>query len=101
MAYRIELSPSAARQLKRIDRRLLPRIAEKINSLAIEPRPHGVEKLSAQHDLYRVRVGDYRIVYGVEDRSVLVAILRVGNRSEVYQRIRDSDLDFLRTLLGD
>jgi mRNA interferase RelE/StbE len=100
MAYRIEVSPAAARQLKKIDRRVLPQIAEKIDSLAGEPRPRGCEKLSGYDDLYRLRVGDYRIVYGVEDRSVVVAVLRVGNRSEVYQRIRESDLDFLRSLIG-
>lgn len=100
MAHRIEVSPAAARQLKKIDRRVLPRIVEKIDSLASEPRPHGCEKLSGYDSLYRVRVGEYRIVYGVEDRLVLVAVLKVGNRSEIYQRIRESDLDFLRSLIG-
>jgi len=100
MANRIEVSPAAARQLKKVDRRVLPQIAEKIDSLAIEPRPHGCEKLSGCDDLYRVRVGDYRIVYGVEDRLVVVVVLKVGNRAEIYQRIRESDLDFLRRLIG-
>jgi len=49
MAHRIEVSPAAARQLKKIDRRVLPQIAEKIDSLASEPRPHGCEKLSGYH----------------------------------------------------
>jgi mRNA-degrading endonuclease RelE of RelBE toxin-antitoxin system len=47
-----------------------------------------------------VRVGDYRIVYAVEDRSVLAVVLKVANRAEVYQRIRESDADFLRRLIG-
>jgi len=98
--HRIEVSPAAARQLKKIDRRILPQIVEKIDSLADEPRPRGCEKLSGHDDLYRVRVGDYRIVYGVEDRLVLVVILKVGNRADVYQRIRESDLDFLRSLIA-
>lgn len=100
MAHRIEVSPAAARQLKKLDRRVLPQIAAKIDSLAIEPRPRGCEKLSGYRDLYRVRVGDYRIVYAVEDRLVLVVVLKVGDRAEVYQRIRESDLDFLRGLTG-
>jgi mRNA interferase RelE/StbE len=66
MPYHIEVSPTAARQLKKIDGRVLSQIAAKIDSLALEPRPHGCEKLSGYDDLYRVRVGDYRIVYGVE-----------------------------------
>ena len=100
MAHGIEVSPAAARQLKKIDRRVLPQIVEKIDSLAGEPRPRGCEKLSGYDNLYRVRVGDYRIVYGVEDRLVLVVVLKVGNRADVYQRIRESDLDFLRRLIA-
>jgi mRNA interferase RelE/StbE len=100
MAHRIEISPAAARQLKKIDRRVLLQIAEKIDLLAAEPRPRGCEKLSGYDNLYRVRIGDYRIVYGVEDRLVVVVVLKVGNRAEIYQRIRESDLDFLRSLVG-
>jgi mRNA interferase RelE/StbE len=100
MPHDIKVSPAAARQLKKIDGRVLSQIAAKIDSLAIEPRPHGCEKLSGYDDLYRVRVGDYRIVYGVEDRLVLIVVLKVGNRAEVYQRIRESDVDFLRRLTG-
>ena len=99
-SHRIEISPAAARQLKKIDRRVLPLIAGKIDSLAVEPRPPGCEKLGGYKDLYRVRVKDYRIIYAIEDRLVLIVILKVGNRAEVYQRIRDSDLDFLRSLLN-
>jgi len=69
-------------------------------TLAIEPRPRGCEKLSGYDDLYRVRVGDYRIVYGVEDRLVLIVVIKVGNRAEVYERIRESDIVFLRRLIG-
>ncbi|NLE73792.1 MAG: type II toxin-antitoxin system RelE/ParE family toxin [Actinobacteria bacterium] len=100
MAYRIEVSPAAARQLKKIDRRVLYQIAEKIDSLASEPRPHGCEKLRGYDNLYRVRVGSYRIVYGVEDRLVVVVVLKAGNRADIYQRIRESDLDFLRSLIS-
>ncbi len=100
MAHRIEVSPAAARQLKKIDRRVLPQIAEKSDSLASQPRPNGCEKLSGYDSLYRVRAGDYRIVYGVEDRLVLIVVLKVGNRAEIYKRIRESDLDFLRSLIS-
>jgi len=100
MTHRIEVSPAAARQLRKIDRRVLPRIAEKTDSLATEPRPHGCEKLSGYENLYRVRVGDYRILYGVEDRLVMIAVLKVGSRAEVYERIRESDLDSLRSLIS-
>jgi mRNA interferase RelE/StbE len=87
MACRIEISPAAARQLKKIDRRVLLQIAEKIDSLAEDARPRGCEKLGGYEDMYRVRVGDYRIIYAVEDKLVLVAVLKVGNRAEVYERV--------------
>ena len=94
------MSPAAARQLKKVDRAVLPHIVEKIDSLAEDPRPRDCEKLSGYDDLYRVRAGDFRIVYAVEDRLMLVLILKVGNRAEIYQRIRDSDVEFLRSLLA-
>jgi mRNA interferase RelE/StbE len=101
MAHRIELCPAATRQLKKIDRSILPQKAAKIDSLGDNPRPRNCEKLSGYEGLYRVRVGDYRIIYAVEDRLVLVVVLKVGNRAEIYQRVRDSDLDFVRRLLGE
>ncbi len=54
-------------------------------SLAEEPRPDGVKKLAGSDDLYRVRVGDYRIIYQIRDATVLVVIIRVGHRGDVYR----------------
>jgi mRNA interferase RelE/StbE len=100
MPHRIELSPAAVRQLKKLDRSVLTQIAARIDSLADRPCPHGCEKLTGYDDLYRLRVGDYRIVYAVEDDLVLVVVLKIGSRADIYQRIRDSDLEFVRRLLG-
>jgi len=100
MPHRIELGPAAARQLKKLDRGVLSQIAAKIDSLAEEPRPHGCEKLAGYDDLYRVKVGDHRIVYAVQDEQLLVIVVKVGSRAEIYQRIRSSDLGFLRRLIG-
>jgi mRNA interferase RelE/StbE len=61
------------------------RISAKIDSLKTNPRPSGVEKLSGEEDLYRVRVGDYRILYQIHDRILLVLILRIGHRQDVYR----------------
>jgi mRNA interferase RelE/StbE len=99
MAYRLELSLAAARQLKKIDSSLLPHVVAKIDALVEQPRPRGCEKLSGYEGMYRVRVGDHRIIYVVEDRLVLVVVLKVASRAEVYQRIRDSDLKFIRSML--
>ena len=99
MPYRIELSPAAARQVKKLDRSVVPQIAAKIDSLAGDPRPQGCEKLAGFDGLFRVRVGDHRIIYAIRDELLLVIVVKVGSRAEIYQRMRDSDLDFIRKLL--
>jgi mRNA interferase RelE/StbE len=86
MAYAVELKPAAVRSLKKLAKGLQKRIAARIDRLADNPRPPGVEKLSGEQDYYRVRVGDYRIVYEVKEHILLVLVLRIGHRREIYQR---------------
>lgn len=100
MAHRIEFSPAAARQLRKLDRAVLEDVRDAIEGLGEEPRPHGCRKLSGHDGLYRVRVGDYRIVYAVFDQLLLVLVLKIGNRAEVYERIRKSDLALVRGITG-
>jgi mRNA interferase RelE/StbE len=64
------------------------RIVGRIEELAAEPRPRGAVKLQGEDDLYRIRVGDYRVVYTIRDEELIVLVLRVGHRRDVY---RDSD----------
>jgi mRNA interferase RelE/StbE len=85
VAYRVELTPAAQRDLRSLDRPMLRRIDAKIQSLAEEPRPHGVEKLAGESDVYRIRVGDYRILYQIDDTVVIVLIVRVRHRRDVYR----------------
>ncbi|QSV44541.1 type II toxin-antitoxin system RelE family toxin [Geobacter benzoatilyticus] len=82
--YRIILKKSAVKELEAIPKRDLTKIVERIHSLADEPRPQGVEKLSAQ-ERYRIRQGDYRIVYSIEDDVLTVCVVKVGHRREVYR----------------
>jgi mRNA interferase RelE/StbE len=84
VSYRIEWRPAAAKALGRLPRDLARRIYARVSALADDPRPSGCEKLAGGQNEYRVRVGDYRIVYAVEDRAVLVLV--VGHRREVYRR---------------
>jgi mRNA interferase RelE/StbE len=86
--YKIELKPSAQRELKKLPKRLQRRIVNKIDLLADDPRPSGAEKLSGGHDYYRIRVGDYRILYEIQDKVLLVIVIRVAHRKEVYHRFR-------------
>ena len=84
--YRIEVSPAAYRDLEklkeRIQRHSLERLRAAIRSLASEPRPHGVRKIKGSERTYRIRTGNYRIVYEVYDKENLVLILHVGRRTE-------------------
>lgn len=86
MAYRVEIRPSVEKTLGKIrDPRLRHRIDAAFNKLAENPRRMGVEKLAGLDNRYRFRVGDYRIIYEIHDASLLVLILAVGDRKEIYR----------------
>jgi mRNA interferase RelE/StbE len=87
VAYEIRFKPSAAKDLARLPRDAQRRIAPAIDGLAANARPPGAEKLAGE-DAWRIRVGDYRIVYEIEDRVLVILVLHVGNRREVYRRLR-------------
>ena len=84
--YRVEFAPSAARALGRLDRPEQRRLARRIDALAGEPRERGAEKLHGTDNRYRVRVGDFRIVYEIEDALLVVVVVRVGHRRDVYRQ---------------
>jgi len=83
--YRVEFVPSAARAFRTFGRAVQRRLAKRIDALAYEPRPPGVEKLRGTKSRYRVRTGDYGIIYEVEDDLLLVLVVRIGHRREVYR----------------
>jgi mRNA interferase RelE/StbE len=83
--YRVFLRRSAADELGRIPKKDLVRVIERLRSLENDARPQGCQKLSAL-ERYRVRQGDYRIVYAVDDRERTVDIVKIGHRSEAYKR---------------
>jgi mRNA interferase RelE/StbE len=83
--YEILIKASAAKEIEDIsNRRDRRRVIERIRSLADEPRPPGCQKLSGQ-DRYRVRQGVYRIVYSIEDERLVVQVVKVGHRKDVYR----------------
>lgn len=86
MRYRIELAPAAARQLRQLPKAAQRRVATKIDLLKENPRPPGVETLSGNTGFYRIRVGDYRVIYTARDDVLLVLVLRVGHRRDVYRK---------------
>ncbi|MBE9036774.1 type II toxin-antitoxin system mRNA interferase toxin, RelE/StbE family [aff. Roholtiella sp. LEGE 12411] len=85
MSYEVEFSRGAKKQFRKLPIDVQQRIQTKINELAIEPRPNGVKKLQAGDNSYRIRVGDYRVVYEVDDDVLIVTVIKVGHRSGIYK----------------
>jgi mRNA interferase RelE/StbE len=86
MTYRIEVTPAAVRQLRKLDPTARRRVQAAIELLADQPRPSGAKKLAGGDGEWRVRTGDYRIVYEVHDDVLLVLVVAVGRRRDIYQR---------------
>jgi len=82
--FRIYIKPTAVKELQKIPKRDVAKIINKIRSLSSNPRPPGYEKLSAD-EKYRVRQGRYRIVYSIEDDKLVVLVIKIGDRKEVYR----------------
>ncbi len=85
MTYRVDFTPGARRQFLSLTKSLQQRIAPRIDALATAPRSHGVKKLQGVTDHYRIRVGDWRIVYTIRDRELIVLVLRIAHRGDVYR----------------
>lgn len=82
--YRLEFTPSAAKSLRHIDRKDAARIHGALTLLAVDPRPPGSTKLHGR-DAHRVRVGNYRIIYQIKDDVLLITVVKIGHRRDVYR----------------
>ena len=85
MAYSVSLAPPAARQFRKLPFLIQQRLKPHIDALAVTPHPVKVLKMEGEPDLYRLRVGDYRIVYYIWEREQQVLIVRIAHRREVYR----------------
>ena len=91
LIYNIDFSVKAEKELKKLPRQIASKIADKISHLAIEPRPQGHKKLTNFHipnapgELYRIRIGDYRVVYSIEDNVLTIVVVKVAHRKDVYE----------------
>lgn len=83
-SYRVLIRKSAEKELRQIPKPDLRKITAKISSLSGQPRPMGSEKL-AGNDRYRIRQGDWRIIYGIDDTVKIVTVIKIGHRREVYR----------------
>ena len=84
-SYRVEIKPSARKELDRLPDKLIARIVGRLEALASNPRPRGCKKLKGGVHEWRIRVGDYRAVYAIDDKKLLVDVTRIRHRSEVYE----------------
>ena len=86
MSYAVTLSPAAARQLRKFDPQTRRRLQAVIELLADEPRPPAATRLVGGTGEWRVRTGDYRVIYEIHDGELLVLVLRMAHRREIYDR---------------
>lgn len=84
-SYKLVIKKSVAKDLRKIPKQDVERVLARIRSLADDPRPLGAEKLSGE-EKYRVRQGNYRVLYTIDDIEVCVVVVKVGRRREVYRR---------------
>ena len=83
-SYKVSLKKSAEKELRAIPSHDMGKIVEKLKGLAHQPRPHGCEKLEGQ-ERYRIRQGDWRMIYSIDDNEKSVMVFKIGNRREVYR----------------
>ena len=86
--YQIVLGRPAAKSFEGLTEQLQRRIGTEIDGLRTEPRPPGCEKLAGRKDQYRIRVGDYRIIYMIEDDQLVILVLQIAHRRDVYRKGR-------------
>ena len=84
-SYEVEISRTAERQLKKLPEEDQLRVVRAVLALAEEPRPGGSRKLSGHDDVFRIRVGRYRVLYSVFENRLVILILKIGHRKDVYR----------------
>ena len=83
-SYKILFKRSAERELRKVPNPFIARLVKEIAALAIDPRPPGVQMLKGEGRYFRLRQGDYRVIYDVDDKNRAVTIIKIGHRREVY-----------------
>ncbi|QSJ14399.1 type II toxin-antitoxin system RelE/ParE family toxin [Nostoc sp. UHCC 0702] len=86
MSYTVIISKSVQKQIDNLPNDVIERVIEKIQNLALEPRPEGIVKLKGSDNEYRIRIGDYRVRYEIDDENQLVQILQCKHRKDVYRK---------------
>ncbi len=82
--YTVFIERYAQKQIAKLDKKIIPIVKDSIGGLAFNPRPYGYKKLKGE-EAFRIRVGDYRIIYEIEDDKIIVIIVSVGHRKDIYK----------------
>jgi mRNA interferase RelE/StbE len=85
--YVVQYDPRAMKELLKLDKPVARRIAKAVDGLGLEPRPPGARSLVGYSELWRIRIGDYRVVYAVKDAELIVLALRISHRKDVYRNL--------------
>ena len=83
MKYIVLIERYAQKQIMKLDKKIIPVIKASIADLAHNPRPYGYKKLKGE-DAYRIRVGDYRVIYEIDDGKIIVTVVSIGHRKDIY-----------------
>lgn len=83
--YQVGIASAAKKELARLPKKMADRIVAAIDALADNPRPHGAIKLEGSENQYRIRVGDYRVIYSINDGALMVLIIRIADRKDAYR----------------
>ena len=84
MAYKVRIEKQASKALEKLESGIQKRVVVVIRSLADNPRPPGSKKMK-NRDSWRIRIGNYRVIYGINDEKSLIAVVKIGHRSDVYR----------------
>jgi mRNA interferase RelE/StbE len=84
-SYKIEWKQSAKKEIRKLDKTVIPKILEAVAVLAENPRPRGSKKLRETEHTYRIRVGDYRVIYSIFSSVLTIEIVKVGHRKDIYR----------------
>jgi len=85
-SFKIEWKHSARKELKKVERQIIPRILQAVEALSNNPHPPGSRKLHGAEYTYRIRVSDYRVIYSLYADSITIEIVRIGHRKEIYRK---------------
>jgi len=84
--YKITWKKSALKELKTLEKKVIRNIIQQIESLKVDPRPKGCKKIKGFYLLYRIRKGNYRIIYSIKDDQLIIEIIRIGHRKNIYHK---------------